>query len=115
MSKLILLDVDGTLINYEAILPESAEKAVNLARAKGNLVYICTGCSMAEIAQRDFRTMQLDGMIGSNGGYVESEGKVILHQSLSKAEVKHIVDWCNPATSAFTWKPTAGCTLTTTT
>lgn len=36
MSKLILLDVDGTLINYEAILPESAEKAVNLARAKGN-------------------------------------------------------------------------------
>lgn len=95
MSKLILLDVDGTLINYEAILPESAEKAVNLARAKGNLVYICTGCSKAEIAQRDFRTMQLDGMIGANGGYVESEGKVILHQSLSKAEVKHIVDWCN--------------------
>lgn len=32
--------------------------------------------------------MQLDGMIGANGGYVKSEGKVILHQSLSKAEVK---------------------------
>ena len=43
MSKIIFLDVDGTLIDYEAKLPASAAQAVNQARANGHKVYICTG------------------------------------------------------------------------
>lgn len=95
MSKIIFLDVDGTLINYETYLPESAEKAVNQAIENGHKVYLCTGCSKAEIMQRDFRSMKYNGMIGANGGYVESDGKVVMHQSLTVEETKQIVDWCN--------------------
>ena len=43
MGKIIFLDVDGTLIDYEAKLPASAAKAVDMARANGHKVYICTG------------------------------------------------------------------------
>mgnify|MGYP003522114312 CR=1 FL=1 len=43
MSKIVFLDVDGTLIDYEAKLPASAAKAVDQARANGHKVYICTG------------------------------------------------------------------------
>lgn len=93
MRKIVFLDVDGTLINYEAKLPESAARAVNEARANGHKVYICTGCSKAEIEQRNL--CDLDGMIGGNGAYVEDNGKVVMHQGLSKEDVKHIVDWCN--------------------
>ena len=93
MSKIVFLDVDGTLIDYDAKCPESAAKAVDLARANGHKVYICTGCSKAEIAQRDLP--DLDGMIGANGGYVEDAGEVVMHQALSVEQVKHIVDWCN--------------------
>lgn len=93
MKKIIFLDVDGTLIDYEAKLPASAAKAVGEARANGHKVYICTGCSKAEIEQRNL--CDLDGMIGGNGAYVEDNGKVVMHQGLSKEEVKHIVDWCN--------------------
>ncbi len=91
--KIIFLDVDGTLIDYEAKMPESAGKAVDLARANGHLVYLCTGCSKAEIEQREL--CELDGMIGGNGAYVEDRGEVVMHQGLSKDDVKHIVDWCN--------------------
>ena len=91
--KIVFLDVDGTLINYDAKMPASAGKAVDLARANGHKVYICTGCSKAEIEQRDL--CDLDGMIGGNGAYVEDNGKVVMHQGLSKEDVKHIVDWCN--------------------
>ena len=91
--KIIFLDVDGTLIDYRTIMPESAGKAVDLARANGHLVYICTGCSKAEIRQR--KLCELDGMIGGNGAYVEDHGEVVMHKGLSKEEVKHIVDWCN--------------------
>ena len=93
MSKIIFLDVDGTLIDYEAKLPASAAKAVDMARANGHKVYICTGCSKAEIEQRNL--CELDGMIGGNGAYVEDHGHVVMHQGLSKEDVKHIVDLCN--------------------
>ena len=93
MSKIIFLDVDGTLIDYEAKLPASAAKAVDMARVNGHKVYICTGCSKAEIEQRNL--CELDGMIGGNGAYVEDHGHVVMHQGLSKEDVKHIVDWCN--------------------
>lgn len=93
MSKIIFLDVDGTLIDYEAKLPASAAQAVNQARANGHKVYICTGCSKAEIEQRNL--CELDGMIGGNRAYVEDHGHVVMHQGLSKEDVKHIVDWCN--------------------
>lgn len=93
MSKIIFLDVDGTLIDYEAKLPASAAQAVNQARANGHKVYICTGCSKAEIEQRNL--CELDGMIGGNGAYVEDHGHVVMHQGLSKEDVKHIVDLCN--------------------
>ena len=91
--KIIFFDIDGTLIDYEAKLPQSAAKAVDQARANGHKVYICTGCSKAEIEQRHL--CELDGMIGGNGAYVEDHDQVVMHQGLSKEDVKHIVDWCN--------------------
>lgn len=38
--KIIFLDVDGTLIDYNAIMPSSAGRAVDEARKNGHLVYI---------------------------------------------------------------------------
>ena len=91
--KILFLDVDGTLIDYRAIMPESAGRAVDQARANGHLVYICTGCSKAEVLERNL--CELDGMIGANGGYVEDHGKVILHQSIPVDDVRTIVEWCD--------------------
>lgn len=106
MNKIIFLDVDGTLINYEAKMPASAGKAVDLARANGHKVYICTGCSKAEILQRNL--CDLDGMIGGNGAYVEDHGEVIMHQGLSKEDIKHIVDWCNARQLGFYLEANSG-------
>ena len=89
---IIFTDVDGTLIDYRAKLPASAGKAVEQARANGHRVYLCTGCSKAELAHRDLP--ETDGLIGGNGAYVEDDGKVILHQKLTVEEVKDIADWC---------------------
>ena len=88
MSNIVFLDVDGTLIDYEAKLPASAAKAVDQARAHGHKVYICTGCSKAEILQRNL--CDLDGMIGGNGAYVEDNNHVVMHQCLSKEDVKNM-------------------------
>ena len=70
MGKIIFIDVDGTLVNYEGIIPESATAAIRKARANGHRVYISTGRSKAEV-YKDIWDIGLDGMIGGNGSYVE--------------------------------------------
>lgn len=51
MGKIIFMDVDGTLINYENHIPQSAIDAIRKARKNGHKVYICTGRSEAEVYQ----------------------------------------------------------------
>ena len=92
MSKMIFLDVDGTLVDYDNRIPESAVKAIRLAREKGHKVYVCTGRSRAEM-QPEIWDIGIDGMIGGNGSYVEDNEEVVMHQLISKDDAKHIVDW----------------------
>lgn len=106
MNKIIFLDVDGTLINYEAKTPASAKSVVETARANGHRIYICTGCSKYEISQRDLPAV--DGMICGNGAYVENNGTVVLHQALSVEDVKTIVDWCNKRKLGFYLETNSG-------
>ena len=49
MKKIIFLDADGTLMDYENHLPASAVEAVRRARKNGRRVYICPGRSRAGI------------------------------------------------------------------
>ncbi|WP_128772275.1 Cof-type HAD-IIB family hydrolase [Actinomyces oricola] len=90
--RMIFLDVDGTLVDYENRLPRSAAQAVGRARAAGHRVYACTGRSKAEMPAHIW-AIGLDGMIGGNGAYVEDDGTVLLHQHLSGAQCAQIVSW----------------------
>ncbi len=92
MEIIILIDVDGTLLDYENKLPESAKMAIRQARQNGHKVYICTGRSKAEVYDYIW-DIGLDGMIGGNGSYVEDNGEVIMHQLITAEQCKHVVDW----------------------
>lgn len=92
MKKLVFLDVDGTLVDYHNRIPTSAVTAIRQARKNGHLIYACTGRSRAEM-QEDIWEIGIDGMIGGNGSYVEHQGKVIMHQLISKEDAIKVVDW----------------------
>lgn len=94
MGKIIFIDVDGTLLDYENKLPASADKAIKEARKNGHRVYICTGRSEAEVYDYIW-DIGLDGMIGGNGSYVKDEDTVVMHQLITLEQCKHIVDWCH--------------------
>ena len=107
MPKIIFIDVDGTLLTYENILPNSAVEAIRTARKNGHKVYISTGRSRAEVYDYIW-DIGLDGMIGGNGSYVESDGKVIMHQVISLDDAKHIVDWLHEKNLEFYLESNAG-------
>ena len=92
MGSIVFIDVDGTLVTYENVLPESAVIAIRQARKNGHRVYITTGRSRAEVYQNIW-DIGLDGMIGGNGSYVEDHGQVILHQLITRDQCRRIVDW----------------------
>ena len=92
MGKIIFLDVDGTLMDYENHLPTSAVEAVRQARKNGHRVYICTGRSRAEVYP-ELWDIGLDGMIGGNGCYVEDHGQTVVHQKVSAEQCRRVVDW----------------------
>lgn len=100
MKKIIFLDVDGTLMDYENHLPASAVEAVRRARENGHRVYICTGRSKAEVYP-ELWDVGLDGMIGGNGCYVEDHGRVILHRTVSPEQCRRVVDWLHGRGLAF--------------
>ena len=93
--KIIFFDVDGTLVagvDGVEYVPESTKKAIALTRAKGNLVYLCTGRSKAEIY--DFiLDCGIDGVIGAGGGYVEIGDTMLYHKKVTKEAVNHMVDY----------------------
>lgn len=90
--KILLLDVDGTLVDYDNSLPQSAVTAIRTARAKGHKVYICTGRSKAEVYP-ELWAIGLDGMIGGNGSYVEDGPTVVLHRHITQDQCRALVDW----------------------
>ena len=92
MTSVVLLDIDGTLVDYRTDLPASAAAAVRTARAGGHRVYLCTGRSRAEIYPELWQ-LGVDGLIGGNGSYVESSGEVIFHQVMDETVVAEAIDW----------------------
>lgn len=94
MGKVIFIDIDGTLLDYENKLPASADRAIKEARKNGHRVYICTGRSEVEVYDY-ISDIGLDGMIGGNGSYVKDEDTVVMHQLITLEQCKHIVDWCH--------------------
>ena len=90
--KVLFLDVDGTIADYDNYIPESAKQAIRAARANGHRAYLCTGRSKAEVPP-ELSEIGFDGMIGGNGSYVESDGEVVMHQLITAEQCRHIVDW----------------------
>ncbi len=92
MSKIIFLDVDGTIVDYDNHIPDSAKIAIRKARKNGHLVYVCTGRSKAEMPD-DIWNIGFDGMIGGNGSYIEDKEQVLFHQLIPYETAKRAVDW----------------------
>ena len=107
MKKVVFLDVDGTLVDYENRIPKSSIEAIREARKNGHKVYICTGRSKAEVYQ-ELWDIGLDGMIGGNGSYIEDNGNIVMHKVLTLEECKRIVDWLHSKGLEFYLESNAG-------
>jgi len=92
MKKIIFLDVDGTIVDYDNHIPDSAKIAIQQSRKNGHLVFLCTGRSQAEMPN-EILDIGFDGIIGGNGSYIEYKNQVLMHQLIPYETTKQVVDW----------------------
>ncbi|WP_270893573.1 Cof-type HAD-IIB family hydrolase [Listeria welshimeri] len=92
--KVIFVDVDGTLVNDDGLVPDSARTAITKARDNGHQVYLCTGRSKPELYE-SILSIGFEGIIGAGGGYVEVDEKIIYHKKVADEDVVHMVDFFN--------------------
>lgn len=94
-TKMLFFDIDGTLItdDGERIFPESAKKAIGLAREKGHMAFINTGRVLVNV--EDFiRSPGFDGYVCGCGTYIYCNGEELFHHTLSKEKCREIALKC---------------------
>ncbi len=84
MQNLIFFDVDGTLIvknGEDYHIPESTSKALKLLRENGNLCFINSGRTMAEM-DSVIRGIEVDGFVCGCGTYISYKDDVLFSISI---------------------------------
>lgn len=92
MAKLLFFDIDGTLVNFAGIIPDSTKDALHRARENGHRVILCTGRSKCQIPDwlRDF---DVDGLVCAAGAYVEYEKELISHHAIGPEALTKVIDY----------------------
>lgn len=91
MKKIVFLDLDGTLWNFENI-PSSALDAIEQARKNGHKVFTNTGRSKCEVPQLLW-DLDLDGYCFSAGSEIIINNEQVLYHPLEKKDtlwIQHI-------------------------
>ena len=87
--KLIMFDIDGTLLDHEKQLPESTKQAIKELKEAGHEVAIATG--RAPYFIKDIRKeLEIDSFVCFNGQYVESDNEVIYTNPINR-EYLHLL------------------------
>ena len=90
--KILFVDVDGTLVDYDGTVQESAILALKQAKKNGHMVFLCTGRNLTEL-RKEILDIPKDGLICANGAFV-TIGDKILHESyFDKEELREICGW----------------------
>lgn len=91
-TKALFFDIDGTLINNQGEWPDSSKKAVDLVRAGGHKLFLCTGRNEVQIYPM-LKDYGFDGIVSAAGATVTCGGKEIYHKYVEKDPLEHCIDF----------------------
>lgn len=83
MKKIIFIDIDGTIRDFDGYIPASAKEAIQTARSNGHKVCICTGRPYCHIEPRVLE-IGFDGVIAGSGSYALYEGSCVRHKYITQ-------------------------------
>lgn len=91
MGSIVFFDVDGTVWDYDGVIPASAKTAIKKLKANGHIPIICTGRAMGHVRDYELLHMGFDGIIAACGAHVEYKGNMIFESFLKDDTIQRIV------------------------
>lgn len=91
MYKIVFIDIDGTLVDDDKIIPSKAKEAVEKLKHAGFEVVLATGrppFHFYDIAEE----LNIHSFVSFNGSYMVHEGKVIQKYPLEREYIEKLVD-----------------------
>lgn len=88
--KLVIFDVDGTLITRDNVLPAGVWEALVALKQKGHVAVFFTGRPYTHVVPA-VRELDWDGCICTMGAYLQLEGKVVQNLLPDPAAVQELV------------------------
>lgn len=89
MRKAVFFDIDGTLWNEKMQIPKSTIEAIRTLRQAGNLAFICSGRSRANIQTKELLDIGFDGVVAACGTHIDFHGDKVYEQLLTQEQVMH--------------------------
>lgn len=90
--KLIFLDIDGTLVDFDAKMPESTIRVLEAAVKAGHSLIVSTGRLAAQVYPWLFEKADFDGFISSSGANVRWKGERVACICWSREQIKRFKD-----------------------
>ena len=81
-SKLVFIDIDGTLADENHVVPESAKIACKQAQSNGHKLFICAGRSVPKI-ERSILDLGFDGVVSVAGAQANIGDKLLFQHIIS--------------------------------
>ena len=83
-TKVLFLDIDGTLVDFQGKIPESAKEALIRAKERGHHLVLCTGRTRFQVYPW-LLDYGFDGLITGAGAQVEA-GRELICRHLVKQD-----------------------------
>lgn len=91
MRNAVFFDIDGTLWNRDCKILPSTVEAIRKLRENGDLAFICSGRSRANIRNKELMDIGFDGVIASCGTHIDFHKETVFEVLLSEQQVSHIL------------------------
>ena len=103
MTRLIFIDVDGTLIDERQTVPDSAREALVAAAEAGNRLMLCTGRSIPELYPWLW-DLGFTGLVGAAGAYVRVDEDVIADRRIDAETLRRSTQVLRSHGIAWLWQ-----------
>lgn len=91
-SKLIFLDIDGTIYENSIGITKETVLSIEAARKNGHKVFVATGRPKCEVME-EVTNIGFDGYIYSSGAHIEIAGKNIFMSQIPPKDVDHLINY----------------------
>lgn len=105
--KYLFLDIDGTLVNFDGTMPDSAAYAIRAAQQRGHELIICTGRQRSQVYPWLLQKADFAGTVTSGGALVICGGRLISHICFPGEQLRRALSYLEEKRIAYTLQ-TAG-------